>query len=114
MTETKYSTCQKSQQSHNVPWYLFISQPSLSNIGGTWFFVSDKLNFHVREDLWESTVDYECLWIDFQSNLKDDPKYEIIYRHPNSYLEAFSAFLNKLINKLNRGNKYCIIMGDFN
>ena len=114
LTETKYTTFQESLHSHNIPGYLFISQPSLSNAGGTGFFVSDKLNFHVRDDLSESTVDYECLWIDIQSNFKDDLICGVIYRHPNSDLEVFVAFLNKSIDKINRENKYCIIMGDFN
>ena len=108
LTETKYTTSQESLHCHNIPGYIFTSQPSLSNAGGTGFFVSDKLNFHVRDDLSESTVDYECLCIDIPSKFKDDLIRGVIYRHPNSNPEAFWAFLNKSIGKINRENKYCI------
>ena len=94
LTETKYKVSEESLCCHIIPGYSFISQPSLSNAGGAGFFVSDKLNYSVRDDLSQSTNDYECLWIEIQSGFKDDLICRIIYRHPRSDLEAFMAFLN--------------------
>ena len=38
----------------------------------------------------------------------------VIYRHPSSGLEDFMNYLNTVIGKINRENKYCAIMGDSN
>ena len=38
----------------------------------------------------------------------------VIYRHPKSNIEAFLNSLNDVLDKINRENKYCVIMGDFN
>jgi len=38
----------------------------------------------------------------------------IIYRHPDSNVEAFQEYLNSTIEWIHRENKYCMIMGDFN
>jgi hypothetical protein len=38
----------------------------------------------------------------------------VIYRHPQSDLEAFMVFLNQTLNTISNENKYCLIMGDFN
>ena len=97
-----------------IPGYSFVSQPSLSNAGGAGFFVSDKLNFTVRDYLSESTPDYECLWIEVQSDSKDDLICGVIYRHPHNNLEAFMAYLDIVMDKISREKKYCVMMGDFN
>ena len=38
----------------------------------------------------------------------------IIYRHPNGDLERFIEYVSSTADKINRENKTCIIMGDFN
>ena len=91
----------------------FLSQPSLSNAGGVGFFVSDPLSFHVRNDLSVSTVDYECLWINIQSNSNEDLVCGVIHRHPTSDLDAFLVYLNENMHKISK-KRCCIIMGDFN
>ena len=112
-TETKYKISEEVLSNHAIPGYSFVSQPSLSNAGGAGFFVSDKLNFTVRDDLSESTPDYECLWIEVQSDSKDDLICGVIYRHPHSNFEAFMAYLDIVMDKISRERKYCVMMGDF-
>ena len=114
LTETKYKISEEVLSNHAIPGYSFVSQPSLSNAGGAGFFVSDKLNFTVRDDLSESTPDYECLWIEVQSDSKDDLICEVIYRHLHSNREAFMAYLDIVMDKISREKKYCVMMGDFN
>ena len=114
LIETKYKVSKESLFSHIIPGYSFISEPSLSNAGGVGFFVSDKLNFSVRDDLSKSSINYESLWIEIQCGFKDDLICGIIYRHPHGDLEAFMAFLNETIDTINREKKYSIVMGDFN
>jgi len=38
----------------------------------------------------------------------------IIYRHPNGDLERFIEYVSSTTHRINRENKTCIIMGDFN
>ena len=38
----------------------------------------------------------------------------ILYRHPNGNLERFIEYLNSTVERINRENKLCTIMGDFN
>jgi hypothetical protein len=87
---------------HIIPGYSFISQPSLSSAAVAGFFVSHKLNYSIRDDLSQSTNDYECLWIEIQSGFKDDLICAVINRHPHSDHEAF---LNEIIDKINREKK---------
>ena len=98
----------------NILEYQFISQPSQSNAGGVGFFISGNWIFFVRNDLSESTIGYETLWIEIQCNLRHNLICSVIYRHPNSDLESFLSALNATIDKINCENKYCIMMGDFN
>ena len=58
--------------------------------------------------------DHDSLWIEVQSDLHHNIVCGVIYRHHNSYIDAFLAYFNETIDKINREKKYCIIMGDFN
>ena len=114
LTETKFKVSKEPLNNHSIPGYTFVSQPSLSNAGGTGFFISDKLSYTIRNDLSGSLISHETLWIEIQSDLHHNLICRVIYRHPNSDLEAFMTFLNHTIDKINKENKYCVIMGDFN
>ena len=37
-----------------------------------------------------------------------------MYRHPNAQLDTTLNFLYKVTEKINKENKYCLLMGDFN
>jgi len=37
----------------------------------------------------------------------------VIYRHPQGNMQNFMDFLNSTIEKIDRENKFCIILGDF-
>ena len=102
LTETKHKVADDIQCSHSMPGYSFLSQPSLSNAGGVGFFVSDQLSFHVRNDLSVSTVDYECLWINIQSNSNEHLVCGVIHRHPTSDLDAFLVYLNENMHKISK------------
>ena len=111
LTETKYKADDDHIFNNKIPGYDFVSQPSLSNAG---FYISNELNFTVRNDLSHITVDYESLWIELQSDLNHNIICGVIYRHPKTDLDAFLGNLNSTLDKINCENKYCIVMGDFN
>jgi hypothetical protein len=76
--------------------------------------VKENLRCTERSDLSKSTIDFETLWIEIQSNMNHNLLCGVIYRHPQSDLEAFMVYLNQTLNIIGRENKYCMIMGDFN
>ena len=57
---------------------------------------------------------FESLWVEIHSDIHHNLICGIIYSHSNNDLETFMSSLNKCLDKINKENKYCIIMGDFN
>ena len=114
LTETKIKVNKDNICNANIPGYTFISQPSLSNAGGTAFYVDETLQCNKRSDISKSTIDYESLWVEISSSMNHNLICGVIYRHPQSDLEAFMVFLNQTLNTISKENKYCLIMGDFN
>lgn len=113
LTETRILKEKDHVTNTDIPGYTFFSQPSLSNAGGVGFFVSDHLSFIMRADLSVSTVDYEALWIEIHSNMQKNLICSVIYRHPNGNIDNFMNYLNCTMDKINRENSLCIVMGDF-
>jgi hypothetical protein len=64
-------------------------------------------------DLSVSILDYEAIWIEIHSNMKQNLICGVIYRHPSSNLDSFMTYLDGAIDKINREGKLCIMMGDF-
>ena len=79
---------------------------------GVGFFVQDKFNFHIRDDISISKTEYESLWIEIDSDNSRNILCGVYYRHPSSKLDIFLDDLESTLNKIHRENKYCIIMGD--
>ena len=114
LTETKIKVDQQPLLNIDLPGYLFFSQPTLSNAGGVGFYIKNDLNFTVISELSTSTADYEALWIEIHNTHSSNILCGIIYRHPNGNLESFFEYLNSTAEKIDRGSKYCAILGDFN
>ena len=114
LTETKFNTSKEQICNTCILVYVFVSQSSLSNAGGTGFFISEKLSFNTRCDLSEAIADFESLWIKIHSNLQHNLVGVVIYRHPHSSLDSFLNYLTRCLEKINRENKYCVLKGDFN
>jgi exonuclease III len=116
ISETKILTskdCMYSSQ-YCIPEYIFISQPSHQNAGGVGMYIRDDCEFHSRDDLSLSTVDFESLWIEIHSKFHRNMVCSVIYRHPHSNLENFTNHLTQAMHKISKEGKYCILMGDFN
>ena len=56
LTETKFQVSGEQLINVSIPGYEFISQRSLSSYGGAGFYVSDKLNFTIRNNFSESNL----------------------------------------------------------
>ena len=111
LTEIKLKADQNPIFNTNLPGY---NQPSLSNAGGVGFFVRDNLKSLIRPDFTVLKDDFEALWVEIQNEKGQNMICGVIYRHPNGNLDTFMDYLNSIIDKVHRENKYCCILGDFN
>ena len=110
LSETKINIDQDQIPNNRLTGYKFISQPSFSNAGGTGLFIQDKLHYTKREDLTTSKKEFEVLWIEMNNNSHRNIICGVIYRHPSACIETFLDYLQHVIEKINRENKYCPII----
>ena len=78
-------------------------------------FISSVISFHVRKDLnLQRDGVLESFFI--ETCLRKNEKIIIgtIYRSPNSNFNEFEADLKTILHKVDKENKRCILMGDFN
>ena len=90
LSEIKLKENQSFSANIEISGYNFISQPSLSNLGGVYFYVKIYLKFTVRDDLSKSREEFECLWIEVDNLSQPNILYSVVYRHPGASLENFA------------------------
>ena len=112
LTETKLKTDQIPLTNFDIEGYNFISQPSLSNAGGSGIYIQNNLN--LRSDFSVSTSEFEALWIEVQNQTNSNIICGVLYRHHHGNLDNFIQYLNPILDKITQENKFCLIMGDFN
>ena len=85
--------------------------------GGTGFFISDQINYKLREDLKiESEGNVESTFIELIIPNKKNMIIGCIYRHPNSqiYVNEFTTnYMNPMLTKISSEGKLCSLMGVF-
>ena len=113
ISETKIMTNKDPLANVSIPGYEFLSQPSLQNAGGVAFYIKNDIEFHLREDLNSTTLDYECLWIEVHSKFRNIVC-SVAYRHPHGNLENFTNYITASIDKISKEMKFCVLMGDWN
>ena len=86
---------------------------TLSN-AGVEGFINNIQFYSIRSDLSSSSTEYQTLWIEIQSDVNHNLICGAIYKHLQNDFKAFMVNLNQILNKINKENKYCILMGDFN
>ena len=114
LTETKIKFGQDPITNCELPGYRFVSQPSYLNVGGVGFFIKNEIKFTQRTDLTSSKNELEALWIEVQNEDQCNMVCGIIYRHPSGNVGIFQEYIDIIIDKIQRENKYCIMLGDFN
>ena len=93
------------------------STESINEGGGVAIFVKDKQCFKEREDL--SIFDDYCesVFIEIDKSNSGFQKYGVIgviYRPPNTDVKVFNELITTIIDKINKENKLCYFMGDYN
>ena len=87
---------------------------SKSAKGGVAIYVKNDINSWEREDLNSSSESYEGVWIEIKRDKSKNIVCACTYRHPGTDSSEFTEYLNKNIRRINKENKECYILGDFN
>ncbi len=83
--------------------------------GGVGIYVSKQLEYKIRNDLTENIEDIiETKFVEVVNNNGKNLIIGVIYRPPNKSFAAFENTMNKILEKIDRENKLCYLMGDFN
>ena len=106
----------ESTDVYNMTGYTLISKPITNKRGGgVGMFVSNGLNFKLRDDLHMNSVScgFESLFIEVKT-----PKNYIIvgtiYTPPDTSTVDFNTHVNDILRTISQERKKCIITGDFN
>jgi hypothetical protein len=59
ITETKIKLNEVKLVNADLPGYCFLSQPSESNAGGVGFYINEKIDFSIRDDITETNSNFE-------------------------------------------------------
>lgn len=97
-----------------MPGQLFTFQPSPLNAGGVGFYIKEDHLFTTRADLRLSTNDFEALWVEMQNGSQRSLICGVIYQRPHCNMQNFMDFLNPTIERIDKANKLCIILREFN
>ena len=77
--------------------------------------MKDNIVYTHRSDLsTQKHNDYESLWIEIHNNKGHNTICGIFYRHPHGNEDNFLNYINVMIEKIHREDKYCVLLGDFN
>ena len=76
-------------------------------------FVSDSLNFRIREDLMPSCDDYECIFIEIQRDHACNVIVGNVYRAPGTSLVSFLSSLDACLNVVAQEKKTVLCNGRF-
>lgn len=114
LSEIKFKIDKEVFANISIPRYTFIFQPSNSAAGGVGLYINNHLHYSERNDLSNTSDNYESIWIEVGDTHGKNIICSVFYRHPNSSLATFLDDFYKTIDKISKENKPCVIMGDFN
>ena len=85
--------------------------------GGVGIFLDNNIPYQIRSNLCLTDDVSECVFIEIDKEIFKRDKniiIGVIYRPPNSDLDAFNSSISLLLSELMQENKHCYIMGDYN
>jgi exonuclease III len=83
--------------------------------GGVGLYVSKQLEYKTRNDLTKNIEDIiETKFIEIVNNNGKNLIIGVIYRPPNRNFATFESTMNTILEKIDKENKLCYLMGDFN
>lgn len=95
--------------------YIGSNRPANIKGGGVGMYMSEKLTFKIRSDL-SKNIDHTVETIFIEITIKNGKNIIIgvVYRPPNSKFEIFINSMNTILEKIDKENKHCYLLGDFN
>ena len=83
--------------------------------GGVGLYILKQLEFKSRDDLTKNIENIiETKFTEITNNNGKNFIIGVIYRPPNSNFETFKNTMNTILEKIDKENKICYLMGDFN
>ena len=106
----------ENYKNFNLEGYDFISMHrSGKKGGGVGIYVAEKLQHKLRKDLNVNIEDtIESTFIEIATEIGKNIIIGVIYRPPNNKIEVFQDAINEFLSKVDKENKICYLMGDFN
>ena len=92
--------------------YAIHSQHSNSAAGGVAIYV--KLDYIIRDDLNVLEDEFETIWVEIKNKKSLNVLCCCAYRHPNTEIDKFNEYINRVMAKISKENKLVFCMGDFN
>ena len=105
-----------NDDSFKLPKYEYIgSNRTNKKGGGVGIYVSKQLQYNIRKDLKTDIEDIiETIFIEISISTGKNIIVGVIHRPPNNKVEIFQNAVDAIIEKNDKENKVCYIMGDFN
>ena len=115
ISETKLTA---SSSLPNLPGFNFENVNSPTAAGGVGIFISDHIEYVLRDDLRLNITGCEDIWIEVKLSTRSSHVKKIvvgsIYRHPGSQYNNFQESLDKTLTLLSRNDTKTVIVGDIN
>jgi exonuclease III len=105
-----------NQDHFSLKNYDFVNvNRKLKKGGGVGIYISQHLKYKTRNDLNATKEDIiESVFTEIPTKVSKNIIVGVIYRPPNSKFDEFERTLNETLSKIDKENKTCYLMGDFN
>ena len=101
----------------SIPNYRYELCPTEANAGGNLIYRRNHVSYKTRNDIkiYKFFELIESTFIEICNPKKTNIIVGCIYKHPNMNINEFNDdYLNKLLDKLSKGNKNIFFLSDFN
>ena len=93
--------------------YDLHSKYSNSAAGGVAIYIRSNLDYIIRDDLSIVEDEFETLWVEIKNNKFQNVLCCCAYRHPNTDVEKFINYMDKIMTKIVKENKLVFLYGRF-
>ena len=102
--------------SYDIPTHNLVTRNRKTKSGGgVGIYISKNINFKEREDLTVFHEDrFQSICVELQLDQNKKVLVGIMYRPLNNKVNEFDDLLENVLMKINRENKKCHLLGDFN
>ena len=113
LSETKITEKVNSDALVDIDGYVFVHKKSATHFGGVGFYISQKIDYKLREDLDMTDKNCDCQTLFIETTAKNKAKQVIgvLYRHPKPDFQSFSDEYENLLTKLANERKKVLHFG---